>query len=55
MAKDTYSKWLKDGFGRQIDSLDLREEQKTYLKYRRLDQVLWMEKEPTTPGSGTMT
>jgi len=44
MAKATYDQWLKEEFSKQIDSLDLKEEQKTYLRYRWLDQVLWMSK-----------
>ncbi len=43
MPKNAYLRQLKDGFDHQIQALDLSEQQKTYLKYRWLDQVLWME------------
>ncbi len=44
MPKNAYLRQMKEGFDRQIEALDLDEPQKTYLKYRWLDQVLWMEK-----------
>ncbi len=41
--KDTYEENLKREFGHLIESLELQERQKYYLKARWLDQVLWME------------
>lgn len=38
-----YNEQLKQDFGRMINSLDIQELQKDYLKSRWLDQVVWME------------
>uniref|UniRef100_A0A832M3U6 DUF4231 domain-containing protein n=1 Tax=Oscillatoriales cyanobacterium SpSt-402 TaxID=2282168 RepID=A0A832M3U6_9CYAN len=40
---DAYREYLKQEFGQLVDSLELQERQKYYLKSRWLDQVLWME------------
>lgn len=41
--KDAYQENLRQEFGQLVDSLELQERQKYYLKSRWLDQVLWME------------
>jgi hypothetical protein len=41
--KDAYQEGLKQEFTELVDSLDLKPQQKYYLKSRWLDQVLWME------------
>ncbi len=43
MAKNSYEESLKQEFRGLVDSLELQERQKYYLKSRWLDQVLWME------------
>lgn len=42
-AKESYCDWLKKDLGSLIDTLDLNELQKKFLRSRWLDQVLWME------------
>ena len=41
--KDSYQEWLKQDFNTLFESLNLKENQKHYLRSRWLDQVLWME------------
>ncbi|MBF2028943.1 MAG: DUF4231 domain-containing protein [Oscillatoriales cyanobacterium C42_A2020_001] len=41
--KNSYEEVLRQEFGQLVDSLELQERQKYYLKSRWLDQVLWME------------
>jgi hypothetical protein len=41
--KDSYAKQLREEFINFIDTLELNDRQKHYLKYRWLDQLLWME------------
>ena len=41
--KDAYQESVKQQFAELIDSLEVKERQKSYLKARWLDQVLWME------------
>ncbi len=43
MAKEKYAKRIREEFNTQIDSLSLDDRQKTYLRLRWLDQILWME------------
>jgi len=43
VAKEKYTQRIKAEFIDQIDSLTLGEKQKTYLKSRWLDQLIWME------------
>ena len=43
-AKNAYEEWMKAEFNTQIDSLELTDPQKTYLRSRWLDQMLWMSK-----------
>lgn len=44
MAEEqSYQDWLKQEFGELIDSLELAELQKRFLRSRWLDQVIWME------------
>lgn len=40
---DPYREALKQEFGNLVDSLELKDRQKHYLRSRWLDQVLWME------------
>lgn len=42
--KDSYSDYLKQQFGELIDRLDITDLQKTFLKSRWLDQLMWLEK-----------
>lgn len=39
----SYQKYLRDSFSELIDEKDLNEDQKTYLKIRWLDQLLWYD------------
>lgn len=39
----SYHQQIKRDFGRMIDSLDIQDLQKEYLKSRWLDQVMWLE------------
>ena len=39
MAETTYDNWLKQEFGTIIDSLDIDDRQKQFLRSRWLDQV----------------
>jgi hypothetical protein len=41
--KKTYTEWLKKEYGDIIDTLELSDIQKLFLRSRWLDQVLWME------------
>lgn len=41
--QQSYQDWLKQEFGELIDSLELNELQKRFMRSRWLDQVLWME------------
>jgi hypothetical protein len=41
--KESYSQLLKQEFNNFIDTLELNDRQKHYLKCRWLDQLLWME------------
>jgi len=43
-SKDSYYDWLKEEMGSLIDSLDLPDMSRKFLRSRWLDQVLWMEK-----------
>lgn len=43
-SKDSYYDWLKKEMGELIDSLDLPDMSRQFLRSRWLDQVLWMEK-----------
>jgi len=43
VVADSYRDWLKQDFGALIDSLDLGDIQRHFLRSRWLDQVLWME------------
>ena len=43
MAQTTYDDRLKQEFGTIIDSLDIDDRQKQFLRARWLDQVVWME------------
>ena len=42
-TKNSYSQQLREEFTNFIDTLELNDRQKHYLKSRWLDQVLWME------------
>jgi len=41
--KQSYQDWLKQEFGELINSLELTDLQKRFVRSRWLDQVLWME------------
>jgi len=41
--KDSYQEWLKKDYNAMIDSLELQDQQKHFMKSRWLEQVLWME------------
>jgi hypothetical protein len=43
MPKNSYETSVKQEFNELVDSLELKDRQKYYLKSRWLDQVLWME------------
>ncbi len=43
-SKNSYYDWLKEEMGKLIDSLDLDDLPRQFLRSRWLDQVLWMEK-----------
>lgn len=43
MADASYRDWLKEDLGSLIDSLELDDIQRRFLRSRWLDQVLWME------------
>jgi hypothetical protein len=45
--KQTYQDWLKQEFGELINSLELTDLQKRFVRSRWLDQVLWMEGKAT--------
>lgn len=41
--KDPYREFLEKDFGQLFDGMDLKENQRHYMRSRWLDQVLWME------------
>ncbi len=41
--KNPYREWLKEDYGKIIDSLEINDQQKHFMRSRWLDQVLWME------------
>jgi hypothetical protein len=42
-GRDSYADWLKNEFGDLVDSLELDQNQKRFLRSRWLDQVVWVE------------